>query len=575
MNTKRYESITKERAEEVLNRVRKTLETYEDYQVFMISRVYDIVFCGLLLKMKRESRIQTLEDFKSNAVDREQKNYPTLMEDELVVMITDSEKNWEMFKSLVDEFDEEELVAAILTARYVERDDPYFKYVFMPRTFSKLAGMLLDIKDGDEVLSLRTSSFVFDYKKEARKANYTVFEEDKYPLISLASCVADALGYSDVPFVSEMDENRLFDKIFINNPLSSNAGDYRSNVVYELGEQWPEFPNELSAEWNYCAYALRHLKEDGKIVAVMGLGHLTGTKYTRIRQMFCQKGYVEAVVLLPEKLFSDIWASPCLLILSKNNKHVKFLDARDQYVVSRQKGKRLNVLLGASIYTIEKSLRELDGCDVVELESIDVNDYSLSPIRYKSIVTSAEKTVKLGDVVKDIKRGISLPARDKDKFVSDETSDVKCLRPLSIAGNVISSYSYYQEDVKRPGKNTAYEGDVLITKTGNPFNVAVSNDTYLVVGNVYILDVDRSKIKPEYLRCFLCSETGQQELSKYTSGAATPMISVANLMEVEIPIFDFAKQTDMEIKAERLVKKMQECTDTLAECRQKLDKLFE
>jgi type I restriction enzyme M protein len=177
-------------------------------------------------------------------------------------------------------------------------------------------------------------------------------------------------------------------------------------------------------------------------------------------------------------------------------------------------------------------------------------------------------------VVSEIKRGMTLTAAEIDELVSDEPSPVQCVTAAGITGSVVSSSLYYHGEIKKQGKNEARYGDLLINKVGNPFKVALTHDKYLVIGNIYILKIDRTKINPAYVRCFLNSEQGQNELKRYSVGAVTPMISVANVQKVQIPVYDEDKQQEISKKCEEIEAEIVECYKTIKDREQEINELF-
>ena len=135
--------------------------------------------------------------------------------------------------------------------------------------------------------------------------------------------------------------------------------------------------------------------------------------------------------------------------------------------------------------------------------------------------------------------------------------------------------NYFHGELRKPGKNEAHQGDILISKTGNPFRIAVADRNYLVVGNTYILDIDRSQYSPEYVKCYLSSKAGQMEIMKYASGSTTPIISVANLRNIEIPLYDEATQKELDQHANEIVNSLNESYRQVRICEEEMDALFQ
>ena len=92
--------------------------------------------------------------------------------------------------------------------------------------------------------------------------------------------------------------------------------------------------------------------------------------------------------------------------------------------------------------------------------------------------------------------------------------------------------------------------------------------------NTYILDIDRTKISPEYVKCYLSSKAGQQELMKYASGSTTPITSVSNLGNIEIPMYDEATQKELNQHSKEIVSSLNESYKQIKICEEEMDSLF-
>ncbi len=485
----------------------------------------------------------------------------------------ENKEAWEEFKSLADLYTEDELVAAICKAEYIEADISEAYYAYAPKEIGRLADKLMGAKKDKSILHIGSSSYAMDTLERKPQTKLTVYEENDYSILTLISIFADVLGYHEVICSSGMQEDEIFDNVFVNERLDPSEGAKFSDGEYDLHQEWPEFPCGISPDWDLCGIGLLRTKESGRVVAVMNSGQLTLNKYRAVREFLCKGGYVEGVILLPDKMYNNTWINPYLLILSRNNKKVKFLDAREEYIASRIKGKRINTLDDDIIASIASRYEKGENCVKVSLKELEGGGFVLTPNRYQE----AEKEtirIRLGDMISDIKRGITLSAAEMDQMISDSPSTVRCLLPADITAGVVTSERYFHGNVRKPGKNEAWYGAILISKTGNPFSIAVVDKVYLVVGNVYILRLDTDKCCPEYVQCFLSSEAGQKEIMKYATGAMTPIISVANLGNIEIPVYDETKQKELNEHAREIVSVLRDSYKQIKSCKDDVESLF-
>ena len=83
------------------------------------------------------------------------------------------------------------------------------------------------------------------------------------------------------------------------------------------------------------------------------------------------------------------------------------------------------------------------------------------------------------------------------------------------------------------------EDNLVLSKIGAPFKVAIMNkrETEIIAnGNLYILEVDETKVDPYYLQAFLQSDEGQKLLASVATGATFASISIKDLSDLEIPL---------------------------------------
>lgn len=560
----------------------------DEYELYKID---ETIACYYLWLIKTDSSIVTVFDVLDRVASKESTQYTTMLYDDfngifleynMPADVTSDPFNgwkerseeWKTFKNLAEKFTEEQLAAAVYKAEFIEDDISEQYFAFVPQEIGKLVDSLLDIKKKESIVQIGASSYILEAFERNQEVHIEAYEEDNYTILTLIAILADVMGYQDLVCRASFDEGAKYDKVFVNNMLEPSERSLTSDVQYDLENEWSEFPSDISYEWNMCGTGILRIKDSGKAVAVMNAGELTLNKYRSVREFLCEGGFIEGVILLPDKMYANTWINPYLVVFSKNNKSVKFLDARNEYVASRKRGKRINSLDEDIIESIISKYKSGESCVEVKTTEMANGDYVLTPSRYVEVSGTNANKVKLGDVVNEIKRGITLSAADMDQMIMDMTSDTRCLLPSDIAGGVVTAKKFFHGELRKPGKNEVHYGDVLISKTGNPFRIAVADKNYLVVGNTYILDIDRTKISPEYVKCYLSSKAGQQELMKYASGSTTPIISVSNLGNIEIPMYDEATQKELNQHSKEIVSSLNESYKQIKICEEEMDSLF-
>lgn len=558
---------------------------------FEIYKMIETIGCYCLWLIKSDSSIVTVRDLIEKIEERKSNKYTLMLFDDFTdlfltynfAVATDSDtwnqfieksEEWVKYKSLAEKYTKEELAAAVYKAEFIEEGLYDSSFAMVPYGIGELVDEILSIDKNDSVAEIGVSSYALEALKRNSEIHMELYDEDNYPILTLISILTDVMGYSNVVCRGSFDKYAKYDKVFVNNTLEPSEKSLLSDLQYDLENEWQEFPREISYDWNMCGVGILRTAVGGKTVAIMNSGELTLNKYREVRKFLCTGGFIEGVILLPDKMYSNTWINPYMLVMGRNNKVVKFLDARNEYVTSRVKGKRINLLSDESIEEIVKKYNSNESCIEVSVEEMEKCDYVLTPNRYISINVTDAKLVHLSDMVKETKRGITLSASDMDMTIGDSPSDIRCLLPTDIATGVVMAEKFFHGDLRKPGKNEAHQGDVLISKTGNPFRIAVADGNYLVVGNVYILNIDSSKYSPEYIKCYLSSKEGQVEIMKYASGSATPTISVSNLSNIEIPIYDEATQKEMNEHAKEIVSVLKESHKQIQICKDEINALF-
>ncbi len=556
--------------ENIVREIAKNVGLFDDEDFGKI-KLYEMVNCYFLWKVQTNPTIKSQHDMANSGIQRDTIQFACMPFDDLLAFYFDEEANWKKLLGLIGKYTDDELVECLEYLDYFDED--FFENT--PECISKLVDEFLQIGDNDTVLEINAETC--DYAIESRKnhagTSYTAMSDDYVGMIK-GSIIADVRGVTDLRLTCEPDEDIKYSKVFANNIIDPTKARRNSDINPYIEEHWSEFPVEISNAWNACAWALLSVTDTGKSVALMNAAQLTVEQFEEVRKFMCQGGYIEGVVMLPNKMYENTWVNPYLLILSKGNEKVKFFDASLYFEKFRIKGKRINVFTDEDI---KKIIKDYNSCENVEEVSLDIlkkNDYNLSPLRYLTSNDEGCKTISLGDVLLEVKRGVTLSASEMDMFIKEEPSAKKCIIPSSINGGIISTRLFYHGEIKKPGKNEVSYEELLVSKTGNPFRAALASDNYLVAGNLYILRLDRSVVNAAYLRCFINSEQGQKELMKYATISTSPVISIANLKKIEIPIFEEKKQEEINRRCEEIISDLEKCYKQIADCEEEINSLF-
>jgi type I restriction enzyme M protein len=175
--------------------------------------------------------------------------------------------------------------------------------------------------------------------------------------------------------------------------------------IYKYG-----YPPNNTADWAWIQLMLYTARK--KAVVVIDQGALfRGGREREIRSKIISEDLVEAVVLLPEKLFYNTNAPGAIIVFNKNKPperkgKVLFINASNEYK-PHPEIRRLNILGENNIEKIVKTYREYvevpEFSKIVPLEEIRKNDYNLNVTLYVALI-GGEKEIDILREYQELKR---------------------------------------------------------------------------------------------------------------------------------------------------------------------------
>lgn len=505
--------------------------------------------CFILWNVRNDKRCRTLKGCYEYCGGEDMLVYFTI-----ILEYLEEYGLWSQFVAAQEIFTDQELIAAVIFSD-IEKDCEN-----TPECLLSLVDELLNVKKGNVLAEYCANDCAYSLYKGLKDKNLKVTAyEDIYTSRSEAELKREMLGIDNVTICGQVEDPVMYDRLFV------NFGDwetisYIAALEYEKNADtvWKGLPGEPTYMRDICIAAIISLKKNGRAVMMMRAGQLSGREDENVRRFLVEQKWVSAVIALTDKLYEETWVNTYILILEKGKKTIRFCDVRDRYKKSRSiSGKQVNILTPDDIEMIMESYKSgEDSCKDVTIEEVRDNDYVLLPQRYTGTDAHQEK-ISIGDCISKINRGTTLSGKEIDMFMGKGST--KCITPMSLSDGIIAkTFSFDREGFGRK-VNYSQKGDVLIRNTGNPIRVAVADDEYAVVGNIYILrfDPEHMPVSPYYIKCFLESPKGQEELLKYVVGESAPVLTVANLNKVRIPVFEKKKQAKMEKRAEDYTKILQ------------------
>lgn len=229
--------------------------------------------------------------------------------------------------------------------------------------------------------------------------------------------------------------------IVIANPPWNQDG-YNEDIL-KKGDFWKErfrygFTPRQSADWTWIEHMLSSGKDDtGRIGVVIDNGCLfRGGKEKAIRTGVVNADLIEAIILLPEKLFYNTGAPGAIIILNKNKEQkrqgkILFINASNEFE-KHPEVRKLNQLSDKNIKKIVSAYKEYQDEEgfsrAVDRKEIEENEYNLNVTLY----VYPEEEIEKIDVMQEWKE-----LKVIDKEIGDVEKKIECyLAELREAGDV-------------------------------------------------------------------------------------------------------------------------------------------
>ena len=481
---------------------------------------------------------------------------------------------------LINKFGKDELLAFVLfSSNYLDYNDK--KVIFEGST--KLYLNLLDIKNNDKILILEDKDLDSNFLIESsfKNSNITIYSNKKSSDIDISlipevynnielELLTDERGRPKSNFEylkARVEQKEKLDKILLAPSLTfeyskNDEEKYRNMIQNDFNFQ-NEILEKTSLEWLFNLLTINHLKDDGRALSVVKINTLSNPKNKNIRKYFIENGYIESIILLPENILIGSSVSLALIVFSKGNKKIRFVDASNFYTKERRKkGDRLNptkkILEENNIRDIFKFLNSDDNSEISISKGIEEffeNDYNLDVIENIEVIPEFENSKKIKElidkkIIKDIIRGSQISLDELKDLRSHEETPYIYLTLSNINDGFIE-YENIEDYLKKiPEKQEKFcikNNVFLISKIGNPpykFVVAQipENRKIIASGNFAIIEVNEKKLNPWYLAAFFMTDIGVKVLKKAYIGVNFSSLSIKKLEEIAIPVPSIEEQ---------------------------------
>ena len=455
---------------------------------------------------------------------------------------------WNVAIEISEEYSEAALLATVLWWQL--QGNRFMGECETPQSVIKLANEILQISN-DKVADFCSGigSFLVSAIEKSPESQFygTEIVRDVKEVSAIRTELISDRVKIEQKSVLNIKDNLMFDKIFCDYPWGIRAKESIGNneeleAIYNV---IPEVQKAAVGDWVFIINVMNHLNKNGKAVVSVSNGVTwNGGVNKVIREKFVKKGFVEAVIALPSNLYLNTGIACSLLVLSRNNKNIRMIDATEMVSV----GRRQNVLSDENISKIIELLNTNDdNSKLVSVEEVAKNEYILNPPRYLQKEMPIKNGVAFESVIKNITRGAQIKASVLDEIVSDEPTNMQYLMLANLQDSIISEeLPYLKKMDSKYEKYCIKNRSLVISKNISPVKMAIASvkegKKILANGNLYVIELDEDKINPYFLEAYLESENGKASLSRVAVGATLLNLPVEGLKKITIPLPDLKSQ---------------------------------
>lgn len=392
---------------------------------------------------------------------------------------------------------------------------------------------------------------LLDMANKTSLLNYTAYAIDPDLMvvlqlrIVLLQIIQQDMELGGIIQPKELFENQLFDRI-LTMPLWRPSSNTMEDFPERTSLSKLEVPESKIAdgEWHEILFNLSLLDRNGKMVTLITNSTLANNLSVKTRQALIEKGYIESIIELPDRLLENTGIELYAVVLSYGNKGVKFLDASQAYTEQRRR-KDIDVA------TVLEDLANPEICKFERIESIAREGYNLLPKRY-TLKTNITDGVPLGEIC-NISRGLVISSKELDDFVTDKDTGVRYLYTKDADGDAVDySQSPFIDVEKLKRKFTLLDNDTWLLGRTSPFRSNMlyveGNDKLIANGNQFAITI-LPKYKNQYLLPYLAlyfnSKAGREQIERFAVGQLIKSLSLKDLKTLQIPKVSIERQIEV------------------------------
>lgn len=328
--------------------------------------------------------------------------------------------------------------------------------------------------------------------------------------------------------------------------------------------------NRNSGEWLFIDNMLSGLSGDRAVALVAGRALFSNTDI-EYRNRLIDSGWIEGIIELPSGSLSFTGIKVYMIVFSKGNERIKFVDASGVLGVENKRYVNLELPV--------KKIEEMYYSDTVATKDAKelIGIPNLCPSTILLDVKKLDNGVELKELA-DIFIGnqYTLGVFENKGLLSNKSTGYRILTSSDIENGIVRWESLRFVNMKddKFDKFAVHFGDVVVTSKSSKVKTVVVDvepkEKILVTGGMLIIRPNQTKLNPTYLKMFLDSEMGQLALKSIQKGNTIVTISVSGLSTLKIPLISLEKQIE---KAERYNAKLSTLAAYKQEIKQEIERI--
>lgn len=368
---------------------------------------------------------------------------------------------------------------------------------YTPNSITNLVAKLVPSKNNETIYDpcCGSGNFLISAYNENKK----VYGEEKnisYYNICKTNLLLNDIDSSNIK-LNEYIDNKIFSDmkydIVLSNPPFSDK-DYIKNLDDESEYLLYRYNLKSTSYGDYAILLkmLDSLDYNGKMAIILPHGVLFRNSEKEVRKELVEKGYIKAIIGLPENLFFDNRLSVIIMILSKEKSQddILFIDASQEYLNLRKTYKIPDMSIKKIVTTYKNKKEENGFSHIATKEEIRSNEYNLTIKKY------IKKEIKIKSIDKnEILKNINSLEKEKE-ILEEHIKDV-----LEVLGRKDIVNVKVKEN-KNESQNQSYDFDyTVLGKNISKIRILKKYTIYqlsekLEVSERYLMRVERGIASP-------------------------------------------------------------------------------